>query len=73
MQAMWEAASTAPGSLGARQAGAGFGGCMIAFVAAGEAEAFARATASAYRRATGVLPQVDPVRTTAGAGLLRAP
>jgi galactokinase len=73
MQAMWEAASAAPGSLGARQAGAGFGGCMIAFVAAPEAEAFARATASAYRRATGILPQVDPVRTAAGAGLLRVP
>jgi galactokinase len=73
MQAMWEAASAAPGSLGARQAGAGFGGCMIAFVAAAEADAFARETASAYLRATGVAPRVDPVRTAAGAGLLRAP
>lgn len=73
MQAMVDAAAEAPGLLGVRQAGAGFGGCLIAFVDAARAEAFARATEAAYRRATGVAPEVYPVHTAAGAGLLRDP
>ena len=37
-----EAMLTAPGVIGARQAGAGFGGCMVAFVQTGAVEAFSR-------------------------------
>ena len=32
MEAMMEAMLSGPGVIGARQAGAGFGGCMVAFV-----------------------------------------
>jgi galactokinase len=70
MEAMYDAMSAAPGSVGARQAGAGFGGCMLALVDANRVDAFVESTASTYERATGTRPELYPVRTADGAGLL---
>ena len=70
MDAMMAAMRDAPGVLGARQAGAGFGGCMVAFVALGLVDAFRTSVRAAYHRTTGVVPEVDPVEAAAGAGLI---
>jgi galactokinase len=67
MLAMMEVMTRAPGVIGARQAGAGFGGCMVAFVEAGSEEAFGAAVSGEYCEA-----EVYPVEPAAGAGLMDA-
>ncbi len=56
-----------PECFGARMTGAGFGGCAVALVRAGEAEGFAEAVAGAYSRATGLPGAAYPCRASAGA------
>jgi galactokinase len=68
MEMMMKAMLSGPGIIGARQAGAGFGGCMVAFVNESSVESFAVRVAEAYRRRSGIEPQVYPVRASAGAG-----
>jgi galactokinase len=70
MDAMMAAMRAAPGVIGARQAGAGFGGCMVAFVEARAVDSFATSVKDAYYQATGLVPEVDPVEAAAGAGLM---
>lgn len=70
MDAMMEAMSSATGVVGCRQAGAGFGGCMVAVVKKKAVEDFARETACAYTEATGLLPEIYPIRTAPGAATL---
>jgi len=70
MEAMMAAMLTAPGVIGARQAGAGFGGCMVAFVHAESVERFVAHVRAAYHASTGVVADVYPVRAVAGAGPL---
>jgi galactokinase len=70
MEAMHAAMLASPGIVGARQAGAGFGGCLLAFVDAGELDRFVATTAEQYRRTTGRRPDVYPVSAADGAGLL---
>jgi galactokinase len=72
MLAMMDAMLTAPGIIGARQAGAGFGGCMVAFVDAHAIDSFSNAACSHYMRATGIEPQIYPVKAAPGAGVLNA-
>lgn len=67
MIAMMDAMLAGPGVVGARQAGAGFGGSMVAFVEAGSTGPFAAAVRLAYQEATGILPQVYPVEAASGA------
>lgn len=67
MLAMMEAMTGAPGVIGARQAGAGFGGCMVAFIEAGSEEAFAAVVSTEYGNA-----ELYPVEPAAGAGLMDA-
>ena len=69
MEAMMEAMLAAPGVIGARQAGAGFGGCMVALVDAASADAFRAAVLNAYRSATQVCPEIYPVDAAPGAEL----
>jgi len=69
MEAMMEAMLTAPGVIGARQAGAGFGGCMVALVDAASADAFRAAVGDAYRGATQVRAEIYPVEAASGAEL----
>lgn len=73
MEAMIETMNSGPGITGARQAGAGFGGCMVAFVESSEVEAFAAHVKKAYRASTGIEPKVYPVEAAAGAGPLEMP
>jgi len=68
MQAMMDAMLAAPGVLGARQAGAGFGGCMVAVVDPPRLEAFSAAVREHYYGSTGTRAEVYPVRAAAGAG-----
>ncbi len=70
MDAKMAAMRAAPGVIGARQAGAGFGGCMVAFVEARAVDSFASSVQDAYHQATGLVPEVDPVEAAAGAGLM---
>ena len=68
MEEMRAAMLSGPGIIGARQAGAGFGGCMVAFVDVEAVDAFAAHTSATYRAATGILPKIYPVQAAAGAG-----
>jgi galactokinase len=70
MAAMLQAMSSGPGVVGARQAGAGFGGCLVALVEAGAVASFARHVEQAYQASTGLAPVIYPVTAAAGAGLL---
>ncbi len=67
MSAMMDAMLAAPGAIGARQAGAGFGGCMVALVDAASTDAFRAAVLDAYRGATGVEAEVYTVEAAQGA------
>ena len=70
MQAMMQAMLTAPGVIGARQAGAGFGGCLVAFVEEARVAAFAASVRESYFAATQTQPAVYPVEAASGAGVL---
>ena len=70
MQIMEAAMFAAPGCIGARQAGAGFGGCMVAFVAQEYASSFGATVAAAYQAASGNAARIYPVAPVSGAGLL---
>lgn len=67
---MKAAMGAAPGVVGARQAGAGFGGCLVALVAAPCVAEFQRNVCALYESATGVAPAVYPVEAVDGAALL---
>lgn len=70
MEAMIQAMRGAPGVVGARQAGAGFGGCLVAFVHADDVSSFAAHVEDAYAQATGIEPEIYPVQAAPGAGSL---
>ncbi len=70
MAAMHAAMDGAPGLIARRQAGAGFGGCLVAIVHSGEVEAFAGHVTREYHRATGFEPSVFEVRAAPGAGAM---
>jgi galactokinase len=68
MDTMMQAMTGAPGIIGARQAGAGFGGCMVAFVETPSVARFAQHVHEEYAAATGIESRVYPVQAAAGAG-----
>jgi galactokinase len=70
MSAMHAALLSAPGVIGARQAGAGFGGCLVALVEADACEACATSAEAAYAAATGLTPSIFAVDAAAGAGVV---
>lgn len=70
MQAMMLAMTTAPGVVAARQAGAGFGGSMVALVEDGFVEPFTKHVASVYQQATGIQAEVYAVQAAPGATIL---
>lgn len=70
MQTMLDAMLDAPGVIGARQAGAGFGGCLVAFVEQEEEHDFGLYVERAYMAATGIQPFVYPVQPVDGANLI---
>ncbi len=67
---MAEAAWVAPGCIGARMTGAGFGGACVALVKDDEVEAFVKATLSAYDAATGLGGEAMACSIVAGARVL---
>ncbi|MEN6606021.1 MAG: galactokinase, partial [Bryobacteraceae bacterium] len=69
MAAMMDAMLAAPGVIGARQAGAGFGGCMVALVDAECTDAFSAAVRVTYQYATQTNPEIYVVDAAPGAGL----
>ena len=72
MEAMFAAMTSAPGVIGARQAGAGFGGCLVAVVDRSLVEQFIAHVHAAYEQATCVEPDVFSVEIAAGAGRIDA-
>lgn len=68
MEMMMAAMLAGPGVIGARQAGAGFGGCLVAFVEEAAVGAFAEQVATTYAAATGIQPKVYAVQAAPGAG-----
>jgi len=70
MSDMMAAMLSAPGVIGARQAGAGFGGCMVALVREDAVAGFSAHVEADYRRRTGIEPRVYAVSAAAGAGLV---
>lgn len=63
-----EAARAAPGCLGARMTGAGFGGCAVALVERSALDAFLSSASSAYRHASGLEGAFLVANAAAGAG-----
>jgi galactokinase len=70
MERMFEAMSSAPGTVAARQSGGGFGGCMIAYVRADEVDAFSGHVRKVYAEKTGITPTLHVTAPSAGAGAL---
>jgi galactokinase len=56
LDAMAEAAWNAPGVLGSRMTGAGFGGCTVSLVEEASSDAFIRHTGREYQKHTGLAP-----------------
>jgi galactokinase len=73
LDAIVEAARSAPGCFGARMTGAGFGGCAVALVSRGSLEAFTSAVAARYRDPQGYPPELVTVRASDGAGPVQPP
>jgi galactokinase len=70
MEAMMNAMVTSPGVIAARQAGAGFGGCMVALVDNNKVDEFIHHASSAYKAASSITPAVYEIRPSKGAGLV---
>jgi galactokinase len=70
LDAMVEAAWRAPGVIGARMTGGGFGGCAVALVEQDQAEAFSQQVADEYQRVIGVEPSLYVCTAEAGAGIV---
>lgn len=70
MTAMHEAMASAPGLIARRQAGAGFGGCLVALVQREAVPDFGPFVERAYTTATGIVPSIFAVEAAPGAGAL---
>jgi galactokinase len=70
MERMIAAMRSGPGVIGARQAGAGFGGCMVAFVERESLDEFTQHVRERYHAGTGIEPEVYPVQAAPGAAPL---
>ena len=73
MELMFEALDQGPGRVGCRQAGGGFGGCLVALVLENEVDRFCDTVTEHYERRSGVTPRVFPVSTDHPAGDLPLP
>jgi galactokinase len=67
-----EIARSAPGCLGSRLTGAGFGGCTVSLVQTRAVDAFVKQVEAQYSAQTGLTPEIYVSRAAAGAGLLAA-
>jgi galactokinase len=71
LDAMVEAAWAAPGVVGARMTGGGFGGCAVALVESDHTDAFCDQVGAAYTAATGLTPSLYVCTAEAGAHVVR--
>jgi len=62
-----ESALETPGCLGARMTGAGFGGCAVALVEAGQASEFSNRVGETFQKTSGLTPRVYICTSEAGA------
>jgi len=67
---MVELARSAPGCLGARMTGAGFGGCTVNLVRADSADAFVQQVGSTYAAEMRIMPEIYVCEASAGAAEL---
>jgi galactokinase len=67
LDVMVRVAQSLPGCFGARLTGAGFGGCTVNLVRAGEAEAFAKQLSAGYEAETGRHPEIYICQASRGA------
>jgi galactokinase len=70
MEAMMNAMVSSAGVIAARQAGAGFGGCMVALIQDGSIESFTQEVVASYLSTTGNTPLIYEVCPAKGAGIL---
>ena len=70
LDALVEIAMKAPGVVGARMTGAGFGGCTLTLVHDGSADALAAGLTSEYTARTGLVAKVWTVRAVDGADVV---
>lgn len=70
MEDMYHSMMSAPGVVAARQAGAGFGGCMVALVEPDQVEAFGNAVVIEYKRRTGLDAEIYAVQASDGASII---
>jgi galactokinase len=70
MERMYEAMTSAPGVVAARQSGGGFGGCMLAYVLASRVPEFAQHVQRQYKEETGIEATIHVTEPSAGAGPL---
>lgn len=70
MEAMIDAIRKSPGVISGRQAGAGFGGCMVALVKTDSVGVFSQQVCKLYEEKTSIVPHVFCVTASAGAELL---
>lgn len=68
IEALVSVANAAPGTIGARLTGAGWGGCIVAVVRQDRSQDFREAVMQGYRQKTGISAQVFVCRSAAGAG-----
>lgn len=70
LEAMVEVTRKAPGSMCARMAGAGFGGCTVSLVDDASVEQFLAATKAGYERKTGLEPALYVCTAADGASIV---
>jgi galactokinase len=70
MVAMFDAIMSAPGAFGTRGAGAGFGGCMVAFVQRDLVRSFSQQVHEQYLSSTGLKSEIYPVQAASGASVV---
>jgi galactokinase len=70
LDAMVEAAWQAPGVVGARMTGGGFGGCAVALVESANSAAFVDQVAAAYEKQTGLTPSLYVCTAQDGASVV---
>ncbi|MGQ1910583.1 galactokinase [Marinifilum sp. RC60d5] len=66
MEQMYKAMSTAPGVVASRQAGAGFGGCMVSLIYKDKLEEFKKGVSDTYKELTGIECEIYGVKTAKG-------
>ena len=71
MEEMYRSMMNASGVVAARQAGAGFGGCMVALVRPEKVNQFSASVVNEYKQRTKVDAEIYAVQASAGASIIQ--